>query len=177
MSQKNDWSPFSNAVEESLTYVKLDPIYFCFFVRPASIWLAMLAPCAVERSKGPSYRGNDHHCLASELILVPSCIACWIPRAFASKRALQIKVWHPRSWCLWLTSWPNSFHLWRPTICTASTLCKSWLISGMKRAQRALAGVKNRQPALWTFWPVECAYLREWNLQVRAWRGMPGKYQ
>ena len=125
MSQKNDCNPFSIAGEESLTYVKLDPIYFCFFVRPASIWLDMLAPCAVERSKGPSYRGNDHHFLASELILVPSCIACWIPRAFASKRALQIKVWHPRSWCLWLTSWPNSFHLWRPTICTASTLCKS----------------------------------------------------
>lgn len=39
----------------------------------------------------------------------------------------------------------------------------------MKKAQGALAVVKNRRPALWTFWPVECAYLREWNLQVRVW--------
>ena len=28
MSQKNDCNPFSIAGEESLTYVKLDPIYF-----------------------------------------------------------------------------------------------------------------------------------------------------
>ena len=46
----------------------------------------------------------------------------------------------------------------------------------MKKAQRALAVVKNRRPTLWTFWPVECAYLREWNLQVRVWRGMLRKY-